>query len=181
MTASRTGASLALRFRRDTHRSDCAGTTIGRRYARTDEIGVPFAVTVDYETVEKDTVTLRERDSRAQVWQHPELGLLSAMSECGPCLPGHVVAASPLATIVACCSTSMSPSGDGSDTRIAARVDCSTMPSRGSQIKLHIALSLSRAGPNTSGRGDGNPAETYRHAAQMAGRQRKVSGTACGP
>ena len=44
-----------------------AGTTIGRRYARTDEIGVPFAVTVDYDTVEKDTVTLRERDSRAQV------------------------------------------------------------------------------------------------------------------
>ncbi len=28
---------------------------------------MPFAVTVDYETVEKDTVTLRERDSRAQV------------------------------------------------------------------------------------------------------------------
>ena len=43
-----------------------AGTTIGRRYARTDEIGVPFAVTVDFDTVEKDTVTLRERDSRAQ-------------------------------------------------------------------------------------------------------------------
>ena len=44
-----------------------AGTTIGRRYARTDEVGVPFAVTVDYETVSGDTVTLRERDSTAQV------------------------------------------------------------------------------------------------------------------
>lgn len=43
------------------------GTTIGRRYARTDEVGVPFAVTVDYETIEGDTVTLRERDSTAQV------------------------------------------------------------------------------------------------------------------
>lgn len=44
-----------------------AGTTIGRRYARTDEVGVPFAVTVDYETIENETVTLRERDSTAQV------------------------------------------------------------------------------------------------------------------
>ena len=43
------------------------GNTIGRRYARTDEIGVPFAVTVDYETVEKDTITVRERDTTKQV------------------------------------------------------------------------------------------------------------------
>ena len=53
-----------------------AGTTIGRRYARTDEIGVPFAVTVDYDTVEKDTVTLRERDSRAQVRRASSTGRL---------------------------------------------------------------------------------------------------------
>ncbi len=45
-----------------------AGNTIGKRYARTDEIGVPFAVTVDFETVEGDgSVTLRERDTMAQV------------------------------------------------------------------------------------------------------------------
>ena len=44
---------------------DLTGTSIGKRYARTDELGVPFAVTVDFEF--KETVTLRERDSRAQV------------------------------------------------------------------------------------------------------------------
>ncbi len=41
--------------------------SIGRRYARADEIGVPFAVTVDYRTLEDDTVTVRERDSTEQV------------------------------------------------------------------------------------------------------------------
>jgi len=39
------------------------GTSIGKRYARTDELGVPFAVTVDSTT----SVTIRERDSRDQV------------------------------------------------------------------------------------------------------------------
>jgi len=38
-----------------------------RRYARTDEIGVPFAITIDFETIELGTVTLRERDSTTQV------------------------------------------------------------------------------------------------------------------
>ncbi|MFZ0004291.1 MAG: glycine--tRNA ligase [Methanoregula sp.] len=40
---------------------------IGRRYRRQDEIGTPFAVTVDYETKETGTVTLRDRDSMKQV------------------------------------------------------------------------------------------------------------------
>jgi glycyl-tRNA synthetase len=40
--------------------------SIGRRYARADEVGVPFCVTVDYDTLKDGTVTLRERDSRAQ-------------------------------------------------------------------------------------------------------------------
>ena len=40
--------------------------SIGRRYARADEIGVPYAVTVDYETLEDDTVTLRHRDTWEQ-------------------------------------------------------------------------------------------------------------------
>jgi glycyl-tRNA synthetase len=46
------------------------GGTIGRRYARMDEVGTPFCVTVDFESVEsganKDTVTVRERDSGVQ-------------------------------------------------------------------------------------------------------------------
>jgi glycyl-tRNA synthetase len=40
---------------------------IGKRYARSDEIGVPFAVTVDYQTLEDDTVTVRDRDTWKQV------------------------------------------------------------------------------------------------------------------
>ncbi|AFL66063.1 glycine--tRNA ligase [Desulfurococcus amylolyticus] len=40
--------------------------SIGRRYARVDEIGIPYAVTVDYQTLEDDTVTVRDRDSTLQ-------------------------------------------------------------------------------------------------------------------
>jgi glycyl-tRNA synthetase len=44
---------------------DEAGS-IGRRYARADEIGIFFSMTVDHQTLEDGTVTLRERDSKAQ-------------------------------------------------------------------------------------------------------------------
>jgi len=40
---------------------------IGRRYRRQDEVGTPFCLTVDYDTLEADTVTLRERDSTDQL------------------------------------------------------------------------------------------------------------------
>jgi glycyl-tRNA synthetase len=43
------------------------GGAIGRRYRRQDEIGTPYCVTVDYETKEQHTVTLRYRDSMEQV------------------------------------------------------------------------------------------------------------------
>lgn len=46
--------------------TDESSTSIGRRYARNDEIGVPFAVTIDFQTVQDRTVTLRERDSTLQ-------------------------------------------------------------------------------------------------------------------
>jgi len=39
---------------------------IGRRYRRLDEIGAPFAITVDHQTLEDNTVTIRERDSMEQ-------------------------------------------------------------------------------------------------------------------
>lgn len=39
---------------------------IGRRYRRLDEIGAPFAITVDHQTLEDDTVTIRNRDSMSQ-------------------------------------------------------------------------------------------------------------------
>ncbi len=40
---------------------------IGRCYAKADEIGVPFAVTIDHETLKSNTVTIRFRDTRNQV------------------------------------------------------------------------------------------------------------------
>lgn len=43
------------------------GGSIGRRYARMDEVGTPCCITVDYDTKENGTVTLRERDSSEQV------------------------------------------------------------------------------------------------------------------
>jgi glycyl-tRNA synthetase len=39
---------------------------VGKRYYRQDEIGTPFCVTVDYESLEKQDVTVRDRDSKAQ-------------------------------------------------------------------------------------------------------------------
>jgi len=43
-----------------------AGGHIGKRYRRQDEIGTPFAVTIDHQSVEDHTVTLRQRDSLRQ-------------------------------------------------------------------------------------------------------------------
>ncbi|XP_023514597.1 glycine--tRNA ligase, mitochondrial 1-like [Cucurbita pepo subsp. pepo] len=45
------------------HKIDITGTSIGKRYARTDELGVPFAITVD----STSSVTIRERDSKDQI------------------------------------------------------------------------------------------------------------------
>ncbi|MBN1323724.1 MAG: glycine--tRNA ligase [Methanotrichaceae archaeon] len=45
---------------------DTSGS-IGRRYRRNDEVGTPFCVTIDYETIEEATVTIRDRDSMGQV------------------------------------------------------------------------------------------------------------------
>jgi len=44
---------------------DVSGT-IGKRYARSDEIGVPIAITIDYDTLEDNTVTIRDRDTEKQ-------------------------------------------------------------------------------------------------------------------
>jgi glycyl-tRNA synthetase len=41
--------------------------TIGRRYRRNDEIGTPYSITVDYDTLDDGTVTIRDRDSMRQV------------------------------------------------------------------------------------------------------------------
>lgn len=49
------------------HKVDDSSGSIGRRYARTDEIAVPFGITVDFDSLKTNTVTLRERDSTGQV------------------------------------------------------------------------------------------------------------------
>ncbi|KAK0259488.1 hypothetical protein B0A54_02938 [Friedmanniomyces endolithicus] len=46
---------------------DQSGVSIGRRYARNDELGIPFGITVDYESLEGKGFTLRDRDSTKQV------------------------------------------------------------------------------------------------------------------
>jgi glycyl-tRNA synthetase len=41
--------------------------SIGKRYRRQDEIGTPFCITVDFDTLENNTVTVRDRDSMEQI------------------------------------------------------------------------------------------------------------------
>lgn len=58
-----------------------ASGAIGRRYRRADEVGTPFCITVDFETVEGDgTVTLRERDGTEQIRIAPDK-VLAYLSE----------------------------------------------------------------------------------------------------
>lgn len=49
------------------NRVDDSHSAIGRRYSRNDELGTPFAITIDFPTVKDQTVTLRERDSTKQI------------------------------------------------------------------------------------------------------------------
>lgn len=53
---------------------------IGRRYRRQDEIGTPYCVTVDHDTFQDDSVTLRDRDSMEQT-RIPISGLVDALKE----------------------------------------------------------------------------------------------------
>ncbi|KAG5642866.1 hypothetical protein DXG03_002011 [Asterophora parasitica] len=47
-------------------RVDDSNTSIGKRYARNDELGTPFGITVDFASVQNRTMTLRERDTTDQ-------------------------------------------------------------------------------------------------------------------
>ena len=59
--------SLYRRLQRKWNVSYDQSGAIGRRYRRADEAGVPFALTVDFDTLEGDgTITLRDRDSTNQ-------------------------------------------------------------------------------------------------------------------
>ena len=46
---------------------DDTSASIGKRYARSDEIGTPLAITIDVQSLEDQLVTLRDRDSMVQV------------------------------------------------------------------------------------------------------------------
>lgn len=50
-----------------TSKVDDSGQSIGRRYARTDECGIPFAITIDFDTLKDNTVTLRDLNTMKQV------------------------------------------------------------------------------------------------------------------
>ena len=67
---------------------DDSSGSIGRRYARTDEVGVPFGVTVDFDTVSTSTVTLRERNSMRQV--RIKVGVVSGCALCVVSVCVHV-------------------------------------------------------------------------------------------
>ncbi|KAK1980866.1 glycyl-tRNA synthetase [Colletotrichum cereale] len=48
-------------------RVDSSSATIGKRYSRNDELGTPLGITIDFQTVQDSTITLRDRDSTKQV------------------------------------------------------------------------------------------------------------------
>ena len=41
--------------------------SIGKRYRRQDELGTPFCITIDYDSLEDNTVTIRDRDTMEQI------------------------------------------------------------------------------------------------------------------
>ncbi|KAI5308763.1 Glycine--tRNA ligase 1, mitochondrial [Ascosphaera atra] len=59
-------------------RIDASSASIGKRYARNDELGTPFGITVDFQSVKDSTFTLRDRDSTKQV-RASEDDILSAI------------------------------------------------------------------------------------------------------
>jgi glycyl-tRNA synthetase len=58
---------IAQKLRRHWNIAFDSSGAIGRRYRRMDEVGTPFAVTVDFQSLDDGTVTLRERDSAKQL------------------------------------------------------------------------------------------------------------------
>ncbi|ORY69524.1 glycyl-tRNA synthetase [Pseudomassariella vexata] len=59
--------SQKLRKMGISNRIDDSSATIGRRYSRNDELGTPLGITVDFQTVKDQSITLRDRDSTKQV------------------------------------------------------------------------------------------------------------------
>ena len=59
-------AKITGDLRRHWHIDDDVTGSIGKRYRRQDEIGTPYCVTVDFDSLEDNAVTVRDRDSMAQ-------------------------------------------------------------------------------------------------------------------
>lgn len=59
--------SARLRSLGISHNIDDTSASIGKRYSRNDELGTPFGVTVDFESLRDGMITLRDRDSMKQV------------------------------------------------------------------------------------------------------------------
>jgi glycyl-tRNA synthetase len=57
---------LAMELRKNWNVDFDDAGAIGRRYRRQDEIGTPFCITVDFESLDDQAVTIRERDTMAQ-------------------------------------------------------------------------------------------------------------------
>jgi glycyl-tRNA synthetase len=49
------------------YKIDSSGASIGKKYSRFDEIGVPYAITIDYQTDDDKSVTIRNRDDTTQI------------------------------------------------------------------------------------------------------------------
>ena len=64
LTPAAKDLAAALRKRWIVEFDDAQG--IGKRYRRQDEIGTPFCVTVDFDTLDDNAVTVRDRDTMAQ-------------------------------------------------------------------------------------------------------------------
>lgn len=75
--------SRSLRAARISCRIDSSSASIGKRYARNDELGTALAVTADFQTLEDGTVTLRDRNSmrQARVEQDQVLEVVRAIVE----------------------------------------------------------------------------------------------------
>jgi len=67
-----TALSAKIHRTRITYKVDDSSASIGKRYARNDELGTPFGITVDFQSLEDGTITLRERDGMKQIRGTPD-------------------------------------------------------------------------------------------------------------
>lgn len=72
--------SYKLRSMGISSRIDDSSASIGKRYSRNDELGTPLGITVDFQSVNDKTFTLRDRDSTKQVRADQET-ILAAIKE----------------------------------------------------------------------------------------------------